>query len=94
MIGQGVCAAFAVIGWRLEREGPETAPQGSPGGVWREGEACVRVLPAMGEARAAWVHGEGWVMKEGGQGGPRAEPETEVSEEKEAVEDAVQLLIG
>lgn len=33
-------------------------------------------------------------MKEGGQGGPRSEPETEVSEEKEAFEDAVQLLTG
>lgn len=88
---------FAVIGWRLEEEGPETVPQGSPGEAWSEGEACVRVQPVAGEAEGAWAHGEGWVMMEGGQGGPRglrAEPETEVSEEKEAFEDAVQLQTG
>lgn len=86
--------AFAVIGWRLEGEGPETVPQGSPGGAWSEGEACVRVQPVAGVAGGAWAHGEGWVMREGGQEGLRAEPETEVSEEKEAFEDAVQLLTG
>lgn len=50
MIGQGVCVAFAVIGWRLKGVGPETVPQGSPGGAWSEGEAYVRVHPGAGEA--------------------------------------------
>lgn len=86
--------AFAVIGWRLKGVGPETVPQGSPGGAWSEGVACVRVRPVAGEALRAWAHGEGWVRREGGQGGPRAEPETEVSEVKEAFEDAMQLLTG
>lgn len=91
MIGRGACEAFAVIGWRLEGEGPETVPRGSPAGAWGEDEACVRVQPAAGEAGGAWVHGAGWVMREGGL---RAEPETAVSEEKEVSEDAVQPLSG
>lgn len=94
VIGWEVCAAFAVIGWRLEEEGPETVPQGSPGGAWSEGEACVTVQPAVGEAGWAWAHGAGLVMRKRGQEGLRAEPETEVNEEKEAFEDAVQLLTG
>lgn len=92
-IGGEVCVAFAVIGWKLEEEGPETVPQGSPGGAWSEGEACVTVQPAVGEAGWAWAHGEGLVMRKGGLGALRVEPETEVSEEKEAFEDAVLLLI-
>lgn len=49
-IGREVCVASAAIGQRWEEEAPETEPQGSPGGAWSEGEACVRVRPAGGEA--------------------------------------------
>lgn len=40
--GKEACAVFAVTGWRLKEVGPESDPQGSPEGAWREGEASVR----------------------------------------------------
>lgn len=49
--GKEVYAAFAVRDQRLMGVGPESDPQGSPGGAGSEDEACVRGQAAED---AAW----------------------------------------
>lgn len=88
------CATSAVIGQRPGGAGPESDPQGSPEEARSEGEACVRGRAAADEALEAWARDVSWVMTEVALGGQGAEPESEVSAEKEAFEGAETLLTG
>lgn len=74
--GKEAYVASAVIGQGLAGVGPETDPQGSPGGAWSEGEACVRGRAAVDVAWEAWAHDVSWVMTEVGLGGQEAAPES------------------
>lgn len=76
MTGMEACVASAVIGQRLAGVGPETDSQGSPGGAWSEGEACVRGQAEVDVAWEAWARDASWVMIEVGLGGQEAGPES------------------
>lgn len=88
MTGKEECAASAVTGHRLAGVGPETDPLGSPGGAWREGEACVRGQAEGDVAReaSAWAHDASWVTTEVVSGVQEAEPESTVNVERAASE--------
>lgn len=92
--GKEACAASAVIGRGAAGAGPETDPQGSPEGAWREGEACVRGRAAVDVAWEAWARDASWVMMEVGPGGREAAPESKVNVEREAFVGGGTLLTG